>query len=307
MVANEGPKPKNNYGPLLVLAAATLWGTTGTCLAFAPPAATPLSVGGVRMVIGGGALLAYAAARGQLRSGNRIRLGPVILGAGTVALYQVAFFSAVALTGVAVGTVVGIGSAPVAAGLISLLLDRRRPPGAWWAATALAIAGVALLTLAGGGVQVNPLGILLALVAGTSYALYTYAARNLLVDQPPEMVNALLFCGAALLLAPLLLTTDLSWVLSPRGLAVALWLGLAATALSYVLYVRALRTVPTPTAVTLALMEPVTATLLGVFVLGETLTLPALVGMGLVFVGLIVVSLPARRAPAATGAGAAVP
>jgi DME family drug/metabolite transporter len=148
---------------------------------------------------------------------------------------------------------------------------------------------------------VNSLGIVLALVAGASYALYTYAARNLLVDQPPEMVNALLFCGAALLLAPLLLTTDLTWLLSPRGVAVALWLGLAATALSYVLYVRALRTVPAPTAVTLALMEPVTATLLGVFVLEETLTVPALAGIALVFVGLVVVSLPARHSPTGTG------
>ena len=101
--------------------------------------------------------------------------------------------------------------------------------------------------------------MLLALGAGASYALYTIAGRELLRRQPPDAVTAVAFFGGALLLAPLLFAVDLTWLAQPRGLLVALHLGLVTTALSYILYIRALITVPTATAVTLALTEPLEA------------------------------------------------
>ena len=68
-------------------------------------------------------------------------------------------------------------------------------------------------------------------------------------------------------------------------------LGLVATALSYTLYARGLKVVATATAVTLSLAEPLTAGLLGVFLLGESLALPAWIGVGLLFAGLALLSL----------------
>ena len=60
-VARRGrPRGPGGYGGrLLVLAAAVLWGTTGTALAFAPPGAVPVAVGAVRIAVGGLALLAF--------------------------------------------------------------------------------------------------------------------------------------------------------------------------------------------------------------------------------------------------------
>ncbi len=94
--------------------------------------------------------------------------------------------------------------------------------------------------------------------------------------QPPDAVTAVAFFGGALLLAPLLFFVDLAWLAQPRGVLVALQLGLVATALAYMLYIRGLMSLPTATAVTLALAEPLTAATLGVLVLGEQLTVPAL-------------------------------
>ena len=59
--------------------------------------------------------------------------GPVMAGMVAVAGYQLAFFSAVARTGVAVGTMVAIGSAPVLAGLLAWLVRGEQPPGRWYA------------------------------------------------------------------------------------------------------------------------------------------------------------------------------
>jgi DME family drug/metabolite transporter len=282
----------------MVLAAGVLWGTTGTAQAFAPPGATPLAVGAIRLLVGGTALLLLALLRRQLRPRGWPFL-PTLTVVGGIALYQVCFFAAVARTGVAVGTVVAIGSAPMLAGLLGLLLLGERPTRRWLLATALAVGGCVLLVVAPGDPQsdlhVDAIGVLLALGAGAAYALYTIASRELLRTQPPDAVTAVAFFGGALLLGPLLFFVDLAWLFDARGLLVALHLGIVTTALAYMLYIRALLTVPTATAVTLALMEPLTAATLGVLLLGERLTLPAVAGIALLLAGLLILTIRKRE------------
>jgi DME family drug/metabolite transporter len=99
------------------------------------------------------------------------------------------------------------------------------------------------------------------------------------------------FSLGAVLLSPTLLFSDPGWVLSPTGLAVALELGLAATALAYILYASGLSKVSVSTAATLTLAEPLTAGLLGILVLGERLTPVAVAGMGLLLVGLLLATV----------------
>lgn len=283
-------------GHWFVLAAAILWGTTGTAQALAPPTAEPAGVGAVRLTIGGAALLALALARGALQPGGRWPVLPTTFAAGSMATYQLCFFAAVARTGVAVGTVVAIGSAPILAGLLALILRGERPSRRWLFATILAIAGCGLLVLAGSSITVDAGGIVLALGAGASYALYALASKDLVDLHPPDAVTAVVFCLGALFLSPLLLTSDLSWLSQPSGLLVALHLGLVATAASYGLFVRGLMQVPTATAVTLSLAEPLTAGALGVLLLGERLTSAAVLGIGLLFSGLALLSI--GRVPA---------
>ena len=148
--------------------------------------------------------------------------------------------------------------------------------------------------------HLDAIGVLLALGAGASYALYTIASRQLLRVQPPDAVTAVAFFGGALLLGPLLFFVDLSWLAQPSGLLVALHLGIVTTALAYILYIRALLTVTSATAVTLALMEPLTAATLGVVVLGERLTVPAIIGIALLLAGLLVLTIRNNPQPVNT-------
>lgn len=286
------PMMRGRNGVWYVLAAAVLWGTTGTAQAFAPAGAAATAVGAVRLVIGGGALLLLALWRGSLRGGARWPRRATAWAVASMAVYQPFFFGGVARTGVAVGTVVAIGSAPIVAGVIRWLLQGERPSRRWLWATLLGVAGVALLSLAGGRVTVDGGGVLLALGAGVAYAISALASKEMLKTHPPDAVTAVIFSFAALLLLPLLFVVDLSWLAQPRGAAAALHLGLGATTLAYFLYMRGLRQVQAETAVTLALGEPLTATLLGVFLLGETMTTMGGVGMGLIFVGLLLLSRP---------------
>lgn len=293
MSTAEGAKTETSAssGALLVLAAATLWGTTGTTQALAPVGVSPNSIGTMRLVVGGAGLLLLALCRGGF-GGGRWPIRTTLWAGVCIASYQLCFFGAVHRTGVAVGTLVGIGSSPVIAGILGFVFRGERPGRRWAVATAFALAGCVLLVGAGGKLSADPLGIVLALGAGTSYASYTMAIKGLLPGRAPDAVMAVVFCLGALLLSPLLFTSDLHWIAGPRGIAVVLYLGLVVTALSYWLFARGLRSVPVASAVTLSLAEPLTAALLGILLLGERLSLTAMGGIPLLFAGLAVLAGP---------------
>ncbi|MGH2734561.1 MAG: DMT family transporter [Actinomycetota bacterium] len=277
-------------GRALVLGAAVLWGTTGTAQALAPGAASPPAVGAIRLIVGGVALMALASRRGPIWPRGVAR-APAAGSAAAMAAYQLFFFAAVAATGVAVGTAVAIGSAPVLAGLLAALVRGERLTRRWAVATSLAMAGCVLLVGGGRAIEVDPGGVLLALGAGASYATYAVASKQLLERAAPLQAAAITFAGAALLLSPLLIFVGLSWLASARGVAVALHLGLIATAVAYLLFGRGLRVIPVTTAATLSLAEPVTAALLGIALLDERPAPVALLGIAFILAGLVIVTL----------------
>ncbi|MEU5692149.1 EamA family transporter [Actinosynnema sp. NPDC020468] len=254
-------------GPLPILAACVLWGTTGTVSSLAPASAPASAVGAAGLVLGGALLLLTArGAAAVLRSGDRRLL---LLGALTAAGYALAFYPAVARTGVAVATTIALATAPVVLGL------RSRP-----LVTTAAVAGCAALVLGGGGAHVDALGVALAVVAGLSYAAYSVVcARLIAAGHPSRAVVGVVFGGASALTLPVLLCLGVGWLAQPAGVAVALHLSVVTTFLAYLLFGAGLRHTPAATATTLTLAEPAVAALLGVVVLREHLSPVSWCGM----------------------------
>jgi drug/metabolite transporter, DME family len=277
---------------LQVLLAAVCFGTTGTAQALGP-AASPVAVGAARIVLGGALLVSIARAMGvRIPRPDRT----VLVIAVGVCVYQLSFFAAVKLTGVAVGTVVAIGSGPAAAGVLGRIVNGERLTGRWAMATLCAAAGVALLAGDGGG-TVDPAGVGLAIIAGVGYATCTVLSRRLIVaGAAPEGVMAAGFGGAAVLLIPVLAVAGPGFLATPGGLGLALYLGAIPTALAYVLFSRGLRSLTSGETATIVLVEPVTAAALGVVALGEQASVTAGIGAALVLAGLAL-----RRRGAAHG------
>lgn len=287
-------------GPLLVLIAALMWGTTGTAARFAPVGVSPLAIGAVTM--GGGGLILITRAGGSvlplLRTG---RCGLAVAAAGTlcVAVYPLAFYSSMAVAGVAIGTVVSIGSSPIFAALIERVLDGVRLNVRWTAATAVSAFGVLLLIHGhrGAADQRQSVGAVLAgsalgLVAGATYAGYSYAASRLMRQGfAPRPVMGLIFGGGAVLLLPVVATTGSPLLSTGRGLAIATYLVLVPMALAYVLFGNGLSRVSASTATSLSLVEPVIAAVLSVLVVGEHLALTAWGGVVLVGAGVLILGL----------------
>jgi DME family drug/metabolite transporter len=277
-----------------------LWGTTGTVASFAPAGASPVAVGAAGLVLGGLLLLLSSrAARSLPRHCTRAERRLLALGAIAVVGYPLSFYPAVARSGVAVSTVVALGSAPVFTGLLAWLTGQARPTARWGLATTAAVLGCAFLVLGpdltAGAAPVDLLGVALATVSGLSYAAYTLVGGGLIAHgHTSGAVLGTMFGGAALLVLPVLLGSGFTWLAAPRGAAVVLHLAVITTFLAYRLFGYGLRRTSAQTATTLTLAEPAVAAVLGVVVLGERLPLVSWCGLAVLAVALAFLVVPAR-------------
>ncbi|TDC21917.1 EamA family transporter [Streptomyces sp. 8K308] len=293
---------RTHAGPALVLGASALWGTTGTVANLAPAGASPLAVGAATMGFGGLLTVAIAARRTlTVLRGGRAVLPYVLFGALGVVAYPLSFYTSMAWTGVAVGTVVSVGSAPMFAALLERLLDGVRLTRRWLAATTAAAVGCAALVFTGDGAADTAgddrvqAGVALGLLAGVGYAAYTYcAARIIGQGHPSRGAMGALFGLATLVLLPVFAVTGGQLAGSARGVAVIAYLALIPMCLAYVLFGAGLARVSASTATTLSLFEPVVAAVLGVAVVGERLGAAAWAGIGLVVAGLFVLTVRRR-------------
>ncbi|MCY3946633.1 MAG: EamA family transporter [Anaerolineaceae bacterium] len=279
---------------LQVLLAAALWGTTGTAMTLAPSAADAAGIGAMRLLLGGLALALLAWRSGDLQRARPLPLR-ALAGAGImIAAYQLCFFNGISRNGVALGTMVAIGSAPVLAGILEWGIEGRAPGGRWLAAMTLALFGCTLLLLPGERMpaMLEPVGLFLSLGAGLSYAGYALTGKRLLSRMSPNAVMALIFLPGALFLLPLLAFRDLKWALQPDGFLVILHLGLITTALAYVLFARGLQYLAPSVAVTLSLAEPLVAATLGILLLEERPGSRGLLGMIALAAALLWLSVP---------------
>jgi drug/metabolite transporter, DME family len=224
------------------------------------------------------------------RLGRRALAVRLLTGIG-LAVFQTAYFGAVQVTGLAVGTVVTLGAGPllIAAGA-RLLLAERLPRGGVAAMTA-ALGGLVALVLGNPAGTVRPVGIALALLSAAGYAQASLVARRAGhaggaegagpsdgVD--PVTVTTWAFGLGVVLLLPFALATGLlpHTVHPAETLGVLGYLAAVPTALAYPLYFAGAATVRAATASVIMLIEPVSAAALGVVMFGEPLTVATLGG-----------------------------
>ncbi|WP_412163657.1 EamA family transporter [Curtobacterium flaccumfaciens] len=328
--AGRASRPVGGLAAIAV--AAAVWGTTGTATHFAP--GVPAFVFGAVTFGLGGLVLAATAGRGTLRAVTQRRTrGWALLGAASLVVYAVAFYAALADAGVALGTTLAIGSSPVFAGLVEWVVDRRRVTRRWVLASVVSVVGMVVVTLArsehDGGGRSLAVGVGSALVAGLTYALYSWAvARGMHAAtsrMPIAVVRAesdsmrvggdvgvaaaraargpnerglvgAVFGVAAVPLVVLAVVAGGPFLTDAGNWSVFLYLALVPTVIGHSLYALGLRTVTASVATLLSLLEPVVAAVLAVLVVGERLGTGGWAGIVLVVAGLSVLALPGRRA-----------
>jgi drug/metabolite transporter, DME family len=269
--------PRAAAGLVLIALAAISWGTSGSVMTVLAEraAASPLLVGVARLWLAAILLLLAASVTARpfdIPAADRWRC--LAMGA-CMAAYQAAYFTAVTLGGIAVVALVAICSAPLLIAALAPWLLGERLGARVLGALLLGVLGTALLVAAPSGALDASArflgGVLLAFAAGLAYALYVLAAKATLRRSAPLPTTALTFTIGALLLTPALFWTEGPLTQLTRGWPWLLYLGGVATAGAYAIYTIGLRRVPASIAGVTTLLEPLTATILGVALFGERL------------------------------------
>ncbi|AEN08708.1 MULTISPECIES: DMT family transporter [unclassified Streptomyces] len=272
-----------------LVVAGIAWGTAGAAasLLYRDSDIGPLSLSFWRCA-GGLVLLAAVLVvrprrpRAQAESGRRRLLR--ILGTGLgLTVFQSAYFAAVEATGLAVGTVITLGAGPVLIAVGARLILGERLGRGGIVAVAGALAGLAVLVLGGETADVRPTGVLLALLSASGYAAITLLTRWLGRDGSSGdalATSAWAFGIGAVGLLPLASAEGLVPHTAAPGQVLWLMVYVAAvpTALAYALYFTGAAVVRSATVSVIMLLEPVSAALIAVTVLGERLTAATVTG-----------------------------
>lgn len=304
------PAPRLWRGLLLVSLAGVIWGTIGPGVQLSHDSSglDPLTISAYRAVVAVGVLVVVSLATGRLRSCwslARHQWRRVVTVGVLTAMFQMLFFVAVVATGVSVTTVVCLGFAPVLLLVVSSAQRRRLPSGGRTLTVLMAVVGLLLVSLVGGGSDhpANPvLGILAALGSGAAYALSADVAAplsqrldTLTVTTATMTVAGVVLVPSGLLTAylrgrPLTTTDATTWLL-------VVYLGVVTMAVAYALLFTGLRTTPSGSAVVATLLEPVTAVVIAVAFLGEHLTVAGVVGSLLILAAIASLGGQAEEPP----------
>ena len=294
-------KNRTGLSVALILTAAAGWGVIGV---FSRPmnavGLTSLQVTFVRSVItlvGMGLLLLI-----RDRSLFRIRLrdGWMFLGTGLVSIifFNVCYFTTIQMTTLAAASIL-LYTAPCFVMLMSALFFKERITAQKLLALVLAFGGCVLVSGLGTG-QISPQGLLTGIGAGFGYATYSIFGKAALRKYHTFTLIFYTFLVSTVCLAPFAHVGAGAAALAGSGRAAlcALGLGLVSTFMPYVCYTTGLEHVEAGKASVLAFFEPLVATVCGILVFHEPLGLKNALGIGLIFLAIVLLNVPVGKGKA---------
>jgi DME family drug/metabolite transporter len=285
-------EPRPGTGLLYLIASGLLWGTGGlTGSLLSRVAGLPaMSVAACRLTAGGVLIVIFLTVTGRRWPVGRAAWSRIAVIGVLAALYQSCYFIAVALTSVALATLVTIGTAPVIV-LGVFWVTGRRVGRLAPVAACLALTGLGLLVgLPSGFSQTAVLASAgMAVLAAAGFAAVTLTGARPVPGLDDLTVTGFGFALGGLILLPLAAATGgLSFRPGLEAAGLLLALGTGPTAVAYTLYFRGLRQAAASTAALLALLEPLTGTVLAAFILGQRLSATGMAGAAIMLAAVAV-------------------
>jgi len=288
---------RKNISVICVLAAGILWGIIGLFVRHLNAAGfDSMEITEVRsfvsMILMGVFLLIID------RKAFRIRLKDIwcFIGTGIVSLtfFNICYFTTMTLTSLSVAATL-LYTAPAMVMIMSAFLFGEKLNRIKLLSVALAFAGCVLVTgVLADNPTISAFGILAGIGSGFGYALYSIFGRFAVNRGYGSMtitfytmvfsaLGGLMFLHPAKLIAAV--GEDVSVLFFYLGLA------LFSTCLAYIFYTMGLKGMENGKASILASIEPVTATVMGVLVFGEKISMMTVAGVVLVLASIAIVNL----------------
>lgn len=284
-------------GASQVLLAGVFWGTYGTFASFLPDSISPLAVGAIKLAIGaiGLAVILMASHRGRIISkGTRFPLPTLLSCAVALAIAQTSIYMGVRNAGVTIATMIFIGTPPLFSGLFAQFVRKERQSLSWLVSSIIIALGCFFMAISGDTTADGNRLLIGSLFAATAGATWTFVGTNLrsMQKHATPLESSFVVMGAAsLVLMPIVAFQNIAWIAEPGVFSLALAMGFVSTAIPYWLFTTGARRIPASHAFLYGLTEPITASFLGLVVLGERLTSIGVVGYVHVIIGLVLFSL----------------
>jgi drug/metabolite transporter (DMT)-like permease len=282
------------------LGACLINGSIGVFVTWSSMPATLLVA--VRMIFAGVVLGVVVTARRDWKAlfadrGTTIRL--LVCGVA-LAANLVSYFIAIRETGVAVAIFLSY-LAPLYVAFVAPHLEGGRTEAAVYAALGVGVAGMALILvpgLTGEGVRLTGSGLLFALIAGLMYTVYLIGGKQLRRrDVHATTIVFAMSVLAAVILLPIGLLQSTAAEFTLRNVAIAAFLGVVCTALTFSLVMDGMQFIKVQHAAIMGYIEPVSAPLYALVILSQMPSWWTIAGGALIIgAGVIVVRYGAAEA-----------
>ena len=290
---------RRNIGPLLIILAGIFWGSMGIFVRkLGTYGFTSVQIVAIRITLA--ALVFSIVLFIRDRSGFRITLRdlPLFLGLGfgSILFFTVCYFTAITIMPLSTAAIL-LYTSPIWIMLMSMLFFREKLNRIKLIALVLAFAGCVLVSgISGEGITL--VGLLIGLGSGIGYGLYSILGTIALRRYSPYTVTTYTFlfaaagsrliCSPADMISKFTAAADLPFLLFFCCLT-----ALVTAVIPFLSYTLGLRTVEASRAGILATIEPMVATLIGILVFAEPLTL--LSGLGILLILAAVVLLNRKQ------------
>ncbi|MDD3257364.1 MAG: EamA family transporter [Methanocorpusculum sp.] len=212
----------------------------------------------------------------------------------SIVFFNICYFTSIQYLTLSMASLL-LYTAPCFVMLMSLYLFHEKMSMQKGLALLLSLAGCAFTAgIVGGGVQnITCVGILIGLGSGFGYALYTIFARIAVKKYHPLTITAYTFIVAAVGILPFCNPGEMIMLAagSPGILQNVLMLAILCTVIPYFLYTKGLKNVEAGKASVMAFVEPMIATLIGIFLFNEQMTLQNMAGVVLIFAAIVLLNL----------------
>ena len=284
-------------GPAFIILAGIFWGSMGIFVRkLGTYGFTPIQIVCIRVVLA--ALVFCVVQLAKDPKGFRISLRDVPLflglGLGSILFFTVCYFTAISMMTLSTAAIL-LYTSPIWIMLMSLLFFHEKLTTKKIIALVLAFGGCVLVSgISGGGLTI--MGLLVGLGSGIGYGLYSILGTVALRRYTPYTVTTWTFIiaaiGSILISHPADLMAKISVAPSISGLlGFSLLTALVTAVIPFLAYTLGLRSVEASKAGILATVEPMVATLIGIFVFSEPLTLMSGVGVLLILAAVVILNV----------------
>lgn len=291
---------QKKWAYLSIMAGAALWGGIGVFYKQLTAAGlSPMQVVAVRTLTAALFMAVVVLIKDPGLFKIRLRDCGYFIGTGIVSLvfFNWCYFGAIDSSSLSVAVIL-LYTSPVFVVLMSALLFREKITKQKLTALLITFAGCVLVTgiLTGDSARITPVGILLGLGSGFGYALYSIFGQFALRKYHPFTVTLYTFVFAAAASVPLSgLMGQMELVMKPEVLWNGLGIGVVCCVAPFILYTAGLSKVETGKAAIIATVEPAVATVLGITLFQESVTMDKILGLLLIFSAVILLNRPSGK------------